>query len=80
MDTYYVEIPITGFIHTEIDANNEKEALEKFYKLDWKLAIESNQGVDLGELDMHENLIVDGKIQTYHTKAFAEKLLSYKVG
>ena len=76
MDKYYVEMPITGYVHVEIDANNEKEALEKFYKLDWNLQIQSKQGVDLGELDMHENLLVDGKLQTYHVRAFAEKLLA----
>jgi hypothetical protein len=76
MDTYYVEIPLTGFVHTEVKANSEEEALEKFYKKDWKLSIDSeDQSMDLGELDMHENLIIDGKIQTYHIKAFAEKLL-----
>mgnify|MGYP006883113677 CR=1 FL=1 len=75
MDRYYVEVPITGFVHVEVEANSEKEALDEFYKKDWKLAIQSDQGVDLGELDMHENLLIDGKLQTYHTKAFAEKLL-----
>lgn len=52
---YYVQIPLTAVVGVEVEATNEKEALE--------VAIESATLNDIEEWDMHE-IVCEGNV--YH--------------
>lgn len=55
MKTYSITMPITGYIHKEVEAENEAQALDLFYSAQ-DLTIN-----DFEEWDMHEK-IVEGNI------------------
>lgn len=49
MGTYAISMPITGFIYSEVEADSEEEAKEKFYQLE-------HTTDDIEEWDMHEHI------------------------
>lgn len=56
MPKYYIEIPYTGKLMIEIEANSEEEALEKIYETDPK---------ELDKLDCVDFVEME---EAYHTK------------
>lgn len=51
---YIVRMPVTGIINVEVEAESEKELIQKMYALDWsfELEVESVTGVEIKEMEM----------------------------
>lgn len=61
MKTYDVILPIAGSIYMEIEADSEKEAIEKAFQTDWDIKIECNGEHHIDELEAYEK-IVEGNV------------------
>lgn len=53
MTAYTVKIPMTGYIIVPVEAENRDDAISKAWDADWRLKIESDDGVELGEIETH---------------------------
>jgi hypothetical protein len=71
MKDYWVKIPIAGYIEGSIQADNEKEAIDKAFKINWSIGLYEadgfdadgfdTDGFDIGEIDSYRK-IVEGNV------------------
>ena len=49
MRTYYVRVPLTGYVNVAVDAMSEKEAIAKALETEFQVSVEGNNNVEAGE-------------------------------
>ena len=65
MPKFSVTMPIAGFAYLEVDADNDRDALEKFYE-QCDLSVGGNSNIE--ELEYYERLVSGNVCHTYHTE------------
>jgi len=61
MKTYYVKVPLAGIISFSIEAESEKEAINKALKSDITVDINGENHPEIEEWDLYEK-IVEGNV------------------
>lgn len=67
MAKYGVELPIAGWIYLEIEAESQKDAIERALETSWG-------DDDIQELDAYRELVTGHVVQVFRYKAFAREI------
>jgi hypothetical protein len=74
MAKYFVRMPIVGIASAEVEADSEQEAIEKMSGLNWNVKVESEDGIEIDELDLLDRVSRGNVLYAPLNEACAEEM------